>query len=205
MVCIPSSSNISSHQVSITLGCHGEKIAHQIFLTPAFVVGHLDSFKICKMLPDPASERPIIDICKSAPNVWICLAHISMTSVCNIDGRVLNSNSIKLNTTKGVQCKPDRFLKRIWIDYPGFFLNSIWMVVKMFLSVIYYQVEDMHQLPTVGSQHGQPGVTGGAWSRYRTIFLHYFYMWPGWWHHHMSPAPACGSQWSGDSGDCGYW
>ena len=35
------------------------------------------------------------------------------------------------------------------------------MVVKMFLSVIYYQVEDMHQLPTVGSHHGQPGVTGG--------------------------------------------
>ena len=55
------------------------------------------------------------------------------------------------------------------------------MVVKMFLSVIYYQVEDMHQLSTVGSQHGQPGLTGSLVKIHiflpvfsRLFFLQYF-------------------------------
>ena len=153
------------------------------------MVGHLDSFKICKMSSRQPSQRPIIDICKSAPNVWICLAHISMTSVCNIDGRVLNSNSIKLSPTKGDQCKPDRFLKRIWIDYPWFFLNK-YMDGRKNVSI-------SHILP--GGRYASAADSWispwtarsdrGPWSRYHssTIFLHYFY----WlmWHHHMWLSP----------------
>ena len=48
------------------------------------------------------------------------------------------------------------------------------MVIKMFLSVIYYQVKDMHHLSTVGSQHGQTERRAACWSRYRLIFLPYF-------------------------------
>ena len=169
MVCIPSSSNISSHQVSITLGLSWwENSSPNIFDTS--LCGR--TFKICKM--SSPSQRPIIDICESAPNVWICLAHISMTSVCYIDGRVLNSNCIKLKATKGDQCKPDRFLKRIWIDYPRFFLNKYMDGCK--------NVSISHILP--GERYASPvdswistwtgGVTGGLVKISPSYVLHYF-------------------------------
>ena len=63
----------------------------------------------------------------------------------------------------------------------------------MFLSVIYYQVEDMHQLPTVGSHHGQPGVTGGlvkiSQQQYFSALFLLTHVTPS----HVTITPACGS------------
>ena len=48
------------------------------------------------------------------------------------------------------------------------------MVVKMFLSVIYYQVEDMHQLSTVGSQHDRGSLVKIYF--FCLFFLVYFFL-----------------------------
>ena len=74
--------------------------------------------------------------------------------------------------TKGDQCrcKPDRFLKRIWIDYPRFFLNK-YMDGRKNVSI-------SHILP--GGRYASAvhswisTLTAGVWSRYIFSFCLFF-------------------------------
>ena len=124
MVCVPSSSNISSHHVSLTLGLSWwENSSPNIFDTSLCgrTLRHIQNMQnVSPSQPEP--NRCHLRISSKCLNMLSSYFH---------DISVLywwESFKLKLykvnRATKGDQCKPDRFLKRIWIDYPRFFLNK---------------------------------------------------------------------------------
>ena len=185
MVCVPSSSsNISSHQVSLTLGLSWwENSSPNIFDTSLCgrTLRHIQNMQnVSPSQPEP--NRCHLRISSKCLNMLSSYFH---------DISVLywwESFKLKLykvnRATKGDQCKPDRFLKRIWIDYPRFFLNK-YMDGRKNVSI-------SHILP--GGRYASAvhswisTLTGEAWSRYifsfcfsRRFFCSIF-LCPGWGH-----------------------